>query len=417
MKKINKTFVSLLVLSLALAITIIVVVCYLNRHNYQEEYTISNAAHWQACTDDNCDKKRNYSAHKYVKGVCSVCGYDINVSTAEQLVASLTSGKSARIIEDITVDSNTEGTDDRGSFTISQAVELDLNGHKLYSSVQNWANYHAILVDGDDASLTIKDTAQNGTFSSDGYGIFVINNAKVVVLSGYITTQSACITGVYQFGRANIVVKGGTLETVNGDAAICMPTQGNVNISGGEFIGGLYANMGQINISGGKFIAAQGNLEWIGSYFSMPRVTENINKPDTDNIYSHGIRFGNALSFYVGVLDFEDDGDNSLNVSVTGGEFINNNTTASTASGNEYAIDSVIKFYVSDLSSQSSSISINGGTFKSAYSNGTLCAREYLVDQRYTTNTMDSYDYQYKGYNTIKIDNPKGIKASIIEAE
>ena len=104
----------------------------------------------------------------------------------------------------------------------------------------------------------------------------------------------------------NFTVNGGELTAQYGPA-IYMPGQGNLTITDGVLNGGISLRMGQVNISGGTIYATNGSIDSPSEFYN----------------YSGNAWLPDALYVFNGTYDSEnDEKGNSLNINITGGEFI-----------------------------------------------------------------------------------------------
>ena len=104
----------------------------------------------------------------------------------------------------------------------------------------------------------------------------------------------------------NFTVNGGKLTARYGPA-IYMPGQGELTITDGVLNGGISLRMGQVNISGGTIYATNGSIDSPSEFYD----------------YSGNAWLPDALYVFNGTYGSENvDKRNSLNIKITGGEFI-----------------------------------------------------------------------------------------------
>ena len=128
----------------------------------------------------------------------------------------------------------------------------------------------------------------------------------VSINGGTIQSTYAPITGNNTTGDMNFTVNGGELTAQYGPA-IYMPGQGNLTITDGVLNGGISLRMGQVNISGGTIYATNGSIDSPSEFYN----------------YSGNAWLPDALYVFNGTYDSEnDEKGNSLNINITGGEFI-----------------------------------------------------------------------------------------------
>ena len=112
----------------------------------------------------------------------------------------------------------------------------------------NAENGSTVIIDG----ITIDGTTQ-GTDNNWVYGVYAKNQSRVEFKSGVIKVAGAsCISTNNTTGGSDIIVTGGELYSEGGYAIYC-PAQGTVDISN-AIVQGVHARMGTINIGAGAQI-------------------------------------------------------------------------------------------------------------------------------------------------------------------
>ena len=270
------------------------------------------------------------------------------VSTESEIKAAFAQGGFVQLQSDINA-INVTALD--ASLVAQDLVILDLNGNDLNFTTEN-SERSAIDAVGEEAYVIVLDSsmAGDGTINNaNGCGFLARNGGTVVVKNGEVNA-GICFSTNNTLGEGNLVVENGVFNTTQDQPVIYMPAQGMVDISGGEFHGGVYARMGTFNISGGLFTTSA--------------------DPDTDNWeiqdmygFNAPLQLGNPIVFYVGSYDFEN-GNNALNVNISGGKFVN---TVNFENGTNAL--NTMQVYVAGKYEQRTSITVRGGTFISQYGN------------------------------------------------
>ena len=140
---------------------------------------------------------------------------------------------------------------DKNAFSVATGGTLVLNGEGTLVKTGKQAkgaitveNGGALIIDG----ITIDCTTQ-GTEENWAYGVYAKNSSTINFKSGTIKVAGAsCIGTNNTTGGSTINVYGGEL-LADGGYAIYNPAQGTINIYGGT-VQGINARMGTINISG-----------------------------------------------------------------------------------------------------------------------------------------------------------------------
>lgn len=196
-------------------------------------------------------------------------------------------------------------------------LTLDLAGHKIIP------NNASIIVKG---GLTVKDSSENGkgeiqtgrqievdggsfTLESGKLSFIGLNSSMYIHSDGTAIVNGGEISGTYSplsgnntAGDMNIEINGGTITAENG-AAIYMPSQGELTITGGTLNGGVSLRMGKVDISGGTINATTSSIDDPSEYYN----------------YSGNVFFPDALYVLNGTYTSGDD--NSLSLNITGGTF------------------------------------------------------------------------------------------------
>ena len=252
-------------------------------------------------------------------------------------------------------------------------LTLDLAGHKIIPK-----NVSIIVKDG----LTVKDSSENGkgeiqtgrqievdggsftlesgklSFIGLNSGMYIHSDGTAIVNGGEITGTYSPLSGNNTTGDMNIKINGGTITADNG-AAIYMPSQGELTITGGTLNGGVSLRMGQVNISGGTINATTSGIDNPGEYYN----------------YSGNVFFPDALYVLNGTYTSGDD--NSLSLNITGGTF-----NCANGKGSAVAIYDLGKV------GQKSEVQIS-------------------EDAILVTNASDRDAYQVLGFDDIGVDTPK----------
>ena len=186
---------------------------------------------------------------------------------------------------------------------LQKTLNLDLNGHTITAQV---AGGHT-AIDVDAGSLTVLDSSseKSGKLVSTYYGIMARNGGTIIMQSGTISSARAALCGNNTYGNMNFVVNGGTLTAQKG-AAIYMPGQGSLTVTGGTLNGGISLRMGQVNISGGTINATAEKIDTPAEYYNH---SSNVWFPDA--LYVLGGTYGSGDKTY----------GNSLSLNISGGTF------------------------------------------------------------------------------------------------
>lgn len=252
-----------------------------------------------------------------------------------------------------------------------KTMTIDLNGHKLSRDtnglVMKVGQYSTDASKLKQGNLTIIDSAGGGEIVSDadGQAVFQLDNASSLTVNGgaLIAKQYATVTvydgssvyinggsltsgtrevigGNNAEGDMNTYVTGGTLTSAGGYPTIYMPSQVNLKVSGDAVLNGsILVRMGQIEISGGtihstarEYANIESGIEYSG-LVALPGVINVLG----GSYKSTNTKYGN-----------------SLNLNITGGTLISENSS-------EYGGSVVV--YDLDKEAQAMNVKVSGGTF------------------------------------------------------
>ena len=203
----------------------------------------------------------------------------------------------------------------------NKVITLDLAGYRVAASTESIIEGNIIINDSskglgeyvgtvpisvEGGKLTLNGGNIKIEDNKNGYGIYCSDGGAVEVNGGTIQSTYAPLTGNNTTGDMNFTVNGGELTAQYGPA-IYMPGQGNLTITDGVLNGGISLRMGQVNISGGTIYATNGSIDSPSEFYN----------------YSGNAWLPDALYVFNGTYDSEnDEKGNSLNINITGGEFI-----------------------------------------------------------------------------------------------
>ncbi|MCD7784481.1 MAG: hypothetical protein LUH18_02710 [Oscillospiraceae bacterium] len=253
----------------------------------------------------------------------------LTADTTESSAVTIESGKN--IILDLG-----SYTLDLGSYTAIVSGTLTIQGSGTIT-ITSAESYSAIQVEGSTAKVTLNSGSivNNGTY---GYGIYCCDGGTAVINGGSITSQQAALAGNNTTGDMNFEVNGGELTATYG-AAIYMPGQMTLKITGGTINGGISLRMGQVTITGGTINATTNtsNIDSISQYYN----------------YSGNVWLGDAL-YVMGGTYTSSDGtySNSLSLTITGGTFNCSNSGCN-----------AVTIYNLGYVTQTSTVTISDGTF------------------------------------------------------
>lgn len=301
------------------------------------------------------------AASAFGGAILSIPSYAAEVGTSEALAACFAGTEEVCTLSTDIVASET--------FTVGRAVALDLNGRSLsYASTaldlfditggdltvtgNGTINAGRIAFDVDNGKLTI----ENGTFTGNDAVIYGLNGADIRVKGGKLTGHDMVIGSNNTTGDMNVYISGGEFISDRRATAIYMPTQMDLNISGGAFYGGIVARMGQITISGGTFYAS-------GEYDS-PDAT---NCPGLCLAYSGSVWLPSAINLLVGHFSYtsENAHGTDLNLQITGGTFyaVSKATAYGNFGNNDNNFTNAVGIYDVSTINQNVNVAISGGTF------------------------------------------------------
>lgn len=311
------------------------------------------------------------AAPTYAEG----CAFSHNDTCYETFVAARNAAYEAKtgavvLNEDFDVSKATAGT-----YGITGDMTIDLNGHKISHTTYAFSisgkltvkdsvgtgsieSPYPVYINGGEmvlesgtvngASYAIYNsggtfTMNGGTVKGTGYGVALVKSGTATINDGEIKTSYMALSGNNTIGDMNVYMNGGTV-TSTGSPAIYMPSQVDLNISGGTVNGGVLIRMGQVDISGGTINA--------------PSSTMTLTTTAPGNIpayaYSGAMNLPNAITVMGGAYDSTNETyGNSLNMKITGG-------TMKSTGGAAVAV------YDLGKTAQKMSATITGGNFVGA---------------------------------------------------
>ncbi len=262
-------------------------------------------------------------------------------------------------------------------------VTLDLNGKTL--SVPD----NGLVVNG---SLTVTDSTdeKTGKITSTGDVVEVNGNSATFTLESGTIKSTATFGnngyGVSAFNGGTVTVNGGTITALYA-AVSGNNTEGDMNVyvNGGTLTAGegpaIYMpSDGVLSIAGGTLnggvMARMGDITISGGEILNENTQYNTDTFAEYYNYSGNVWYPNAVTLYPG--SYSGDSDNNLSLTITGG------TIKSTVSGGD-----AVAIYVGGKTESTINASITGGTFTAA-ENGKAYEVVYAsnVIQDYT----DTYD-------------------------
>ena len=201
--------------------------------------------------------------------------------------------------------------------SVAAGSNLTVEGSVKLTTDSKVAAAPAIMVDGNGSAKTTVTIGGNVVVNSDGYGLVIGSGTNTsasgvtVNLNGTWKTEgyTVKVNGKVAYTDTNapvVNIKGGSY-TSDG-VALYASGYGIWNITGGTITGkdAIQVLSGKVTISGGKFVASSDATGTLGSA----------------NARSHGA----ALDIIGRVANYQPE--NTINVSVTGGEFISENAHA-----------------------------------------------------------------------------------------
>ena len=180
------------------------------------------------------------------------------VSTADDLRAKITNGKSVKLMADISITSTLE---------IAKSLTLDLNGHVL--KMTGSGSVLRVKKDPHPATLTITDssaaksgTITGGTGTKEEYwthytlgGAVYLEEGTTLKLEGGTITGSSSDSSVFIRTGATFVMTGGT---ITGETVGVHNNVGTFTMTGGRITGcrdrGVYVHNGNMTMSGTAYI-------------------------------------------------------------------------------------------------------------------------------------------------------------------
>ena len=180
------------------------------------------------------------------------------VSTADDLRAKITNGKSVKLMADISITSTLE---------IAKSLTLDLNGHVL--KMTGSGSVLRVKKDPHPATLTITDssaaksgTITGGTGTKEEYwthytlgGAVYLEEGTTLKLEGGTITGSSSDSSVFIRTGATFVMTGGT---ITGETVGAHNNVGTFTMTGGRITGcrdrGVYVHNGNMTMSGTAYI-------------------------------------------------------------------------------------------------------------------------------------------------------------------
>ncbi len=227
----------------------------------------------------------------------------------EDAISAALKGDTVTLVDNVAEDINVEE---------SKVITLDLAGKTLTSPSDSMVYGELTIEDSSNSTGTfVSDksvrvdggilTLESGTINiKNDYGIYCLNDGTAIVNGGKIESLYASLNGNNTTGDMNFTVNGGELTAQYGPA-IYMPGQGVLTITDGVLNGGISLRMGQVNISGGTIYATNGSIDSPSEFYN----------------YSGNAWLPDALYVFNGTYGSENDKKgNSLNINITGGEFI-----------------------------------------------------------------------------------------------
>ena len=212
------------------------------------------------------------------------------------------------VSEDINIEKNKVITLDLAGYRVTASTESIIKGNIIINDSSKGLGEYVgtvpISVEG--GKLTLNGGNIKIENNKNGYGIYCSDGGAVEVNGGTIQSTYAPLTGNNTTGDMNFTVNGGKLTARYGPA-IYMPGQGELTITDGVLNGGISLRMGQVNISGGTIYATNGSIDSPSEFYD----------------YSGNAWLPDALYVFNGTYGSENvDKRNSLNIKITGGEFI-----------------------------------------------------------------------------------------------
>ena len=176
------------------------------------------------------------------------------VNTPEELETALAAGGTVVLSGNITIDNASK------SFTIQNAVTLDLNGFSITRSGDSSSKLFAIKNNG---SLTLNDSKGTGTVNST-YPVQLYSNATFIMNGGTITSSHGAALDIYTSAvNVKVEINGGSVTVAQGNSDNVFGIRGKenvkVDIKGGDILG-AGSNRLAMYVSGDKDGAIELNI-------------------------------------------------------------------------------------------------------------------------------------------------------------
>ena len=224
------------------------------------------------------------------------------VSTADDLRAKITNGKSVKLMADISITSTLE---------IAKSLTLDLNGHVLKMTGSG-----SVLKVSGRATLTITDSRPQNPHTEPYVGL----PAGGVITGG----EGTNVTGIYYVGGAvflendtTLKLEGGTIteNSSSGGSVFISGEKAVFEMSGGTITGetvGVRNNVGTFTMTGGRITGCSdrgvyvynGNMTMSGTAYIGGNGTNQYQYIETADIYVHEpVRKETGLSVTGGIIE------------------------------------------------------------------------------------------------------------------
>ena len=341
------------------------------------------------------------------------------VTTAEELTAAIEKGGAVVLGADVETTTTAQ---------VTKNIVFDMNGHNLTvnKGTDKTNNGDAFYVVG--GTLTIKDSASNGSIKAAHQGITVIAdetpdhskavNSSVIVESGSITSQEM---GIAVFGKGgNLTVNGGTIKSLDNAAVGGNGSNNNtvndggytITVNDGALIGqtqsagwkncGLYhPNAGDVVINGGMIKGTTG----AGIVVRGGNLTVNGGTISGNGTAAAGDKMGDATQTACGGIEVGYATGANLDGEYPGGIGKIEINGGTVTSGNDNAIH-VYGTAAGSTKSKNSTIEVNTGTFSSdpsAVSGVTISPKSYVSNSNGTyTVALKAAKIGDTYYNTVK---------------
>ena len=295
----------------------------------------------------------------------------------------------------------------------AKGVTLNLNKQELTTNGVDKLNL--IEVDGGDLTITGEGymtskrlvatvnkgtlTIENGFLTSTNYfSIYGLNGANIYIKGGILKSGGyGAVSSNNTTGDMNVYISGGKLVNTSRASSIYMPTQANLQISGGEFYGSVVVRMGKVDISGGKFYAS-GNYDSPTGYLD----------------HSGSAWLPSALSLWANAKNYtsENERGTQLDVNITGGEFISEyaSTEYGTFGNSNDKFTNAVAIYDAGTNPaeqvQTVNVTISDGVFKAGQVDGTdrapfkVYSREDIIGKKGTSDVAKTINMTGGTYST-----------------